>query len=171
MYLGFYPVFLTETGYEGTVKLFINIMLATCLIKYGIAQRHIGSKSLQVHYTLTPIIMYPVFIAGLITSIDTMIFVIFVSTNLDHKSDANTPKNFFITNIASGFIDFSLKLAVMIAYYLIIKHVYMKLEQAKWVPCRDNNKVITNFDEIATYGTKTSRTSTKGSDSLSTNVK
>ena len=87
-----------------------------------------GTQSLTEHYTLTPHIMYPVFIATFFTTIDTIVFIITL-VQKDIKDDFY----FFITNLIAGFCDFTLKLSIMIAYFLIIKHVYMKLEQAKWV--------------------------------------
>ena len=102
--------------------------------------------------------MYPVFIAAFFTAIDTIVFIIVLP-----KSVPDDAFYFFITNMIAGFCDFTLKLSVMIAYYLIIKHVYMKLDQAKWVGQRGDSRVgnfkIANFDEIPTSGTKTNRTS------------
>ena len=85
-------------SFEGLFKIFLVIMLATCLIKYGIAHRQMGAQSLSEHYTLTPHIMYPVFIAALFTSIDTIVFVIVLpqSAPKDEKINAFY---FFITNV------------------------------------------------------------------------
>ena len=152
------------------VKIFIVIMLAICLAKYGMAHRYKGSQRLQQHYTLTPYIMYPVFFAGLVTSVDTMIFVSVFAINTGQQKHDTQPKGFFLTNMISGGCDFTLKLSIMFAYFLIIKHVYDKLNEEHRVPCRENNQVFTNFDEIDTYGTKTNTHSSTKSDSLSTKV-
>ena len=117
------------TGFEAIVKIFMVIIIAFCLIKYGIARKQMGAQSLQENYTLTPHIMYPVFIAAFFTTIDTVVFFIVLSP----ESIPDDSFYFFITNMIANFCDFTLKLSIMIAYYLIIKHVYMKLEQAKWV--------------------------------------
>ena len=45
-YLGFNCVLITMTGFEGIVKVFMVIILAICLIKYGIARRQMGAQSL-----------------------------------------------------------------------------------------------------------------------------
>ena len=127
-YLGFYSVLLIMTIFEGIIKVCMVVIIAVCLIKYGIAHLKMGDQSLQEHYTLTPHIMYPVFIAAFFTTIDT---VVFISTL--PKSTPDDAFYFFITNMIAAFCDFTLKLSIMIAYHLIIKHVYMKLEQAKWV--------------------------------------
>ena len=147
-YLGYFCILVIMNSYEGLVKIFMVIMLAICLIKYGMAHRQTVAQSLKEHYTLTPNIMYPVFIAASFTALDTVIYVLPLSVlKLERKEDA---LNYFLVDMVSGFCDFTLKLSIMIAYYLIIKHVYMKLEQAKWPPSRgDSEFKVTNFDEIA----------------------